>query len=117
MLRLAIGSVPGAALGVGGLGLLRAHLGAEVNSFLKVPIGILLILTPKFAFLQSYLKKRGKKSLRDRLPKWITPGKGAIAVGFVGGFLVGMTSMGSGSVLMTLLVLFYTRPIATLVGD
>jgi uncharacterized membrane protein YfcA len=115
-LRMAIGSLPGAALGVGGLALLRAHMGQEINSFLKVFIGILLIVTPGFAFLQSYLKKTGKKSLRDRLPKWITPESGAIAVGFLGGVLVGMTSMGSGSVIMTLLVLFYSRPLATLVG-
>lgn len=116
VLRMAIGSVPGAVLGVGGLALLRAHMGYGVNSFLKIFIGILLILTPGFAFLQSYLKKTGKKSLRDRLPEWITPKIGAIAVGFVGGFLVGMTSMGSGSVIMTLLVLFYNRQLATLVG-
>ena len=37
-------------------------------------------------------------------------------MGFIGGLLVGMTSMGSGSVIMTLLVLFYSRPLATLVG-
>jgi uncharacterized protein len=116
VLRMAVGSVPGAALGVGGLALLRAHMGDGVNSFLKILIGILLILTPGFAFLQSYLKKTGQKSLRDHLPKWITPGSGAIAVGFVGGFLVGMTSMGSGSIIMTLLVLFYSRPLTTLVG-
>ncbi len=116
VLRMAIGSVPGAALGVGVLALLRVHMGYEVNSFLKIFIGIILILTPGFAFLQSYLKKTGKKSLRDRLPSWITPRIGAIAVGFVGGVLVGMTSMGSGSVIMTLLVLFYSRPLATLVG-
>jgi hypothetical protein len=57
-------------------------MGEEVNSFLRVLIGILLILTPGFAFLQSYLKKTGKKSLRDRLPEWITPGSGTVAVGF-----------------------------------
>ena len=116
VLRMAIGSVPGAVLGVGALALLRAHMGDEVNSLLKTLIGILLILTPGFAFLQSYRQKRGQRSLRDHLPKWITPASGAIAVGFVGGFLVGMTSMGSGSIIMTLLVLFYRQPLTTLVG-
>jgi uncharacterized membrane protein YfcA len=87
-----------------------------VNPFIKIFIGILLILTPGFAFLQSHLKKTGKKSLRERLPEWITPESGATAVGFIGGILVGMTSMGSGSVIMTLLVLFYSRSLTTLVG-
>jgi uncharacterized membrane protein YfcA len=114
-LRMAIGSVPGAALGIGGLALVRAHMGEDVNSFLKVLIGILLIATPAFAFFQSRLSD-SKESLRDRLPKWITPDGGAITVGFVGGLLVGMTSMGSGSVIMTLLVFFYRRPLTTLVG-
>ncbi|MGC2333541.1 MAG: sulfite exporter TauE/SafE family protein [Candidatus Acidiferrales bacterium] len=116
VLRMAIGSVPGAALGVVGLALLRAHMGDEVNSFLKTFIGILLILTPGFAVVQGYLQKRGQRPFRDHLPKWITPGSGAIAVGFVGGSLVGMTSMGSGSIIMTLLVPFYSRPLTTLVG-
>ena len=52
-LRMAIGSLPGAVLGVGGLALIRAHRGEQVNSFLKIFIGILLVLTPGFAFLQS----------------------------------------------------------------
>ena len=116
VLQLAIGSIPGAVLGVVGLALIRTHLGNGVNSFLKVFIGIVMVLTPAFAFLQEYFKKTGKKSLRERLPRSITPQNGAIAVGFVGGFLVGMTSMGSGSVIMTLLVLFYSRPLTTLVG-
>ncbi|MFZ3334128.1 MAG: sulfite exporter TauE/SafE family protein [Candidatus Acidiferrales bacterium] len=116
VLQMAVGSIPGAALGVGGLALIRARMGNGVNGFLKVFIGIVLILTPALAFLQEYLKKTGKKSLREHLPRWITPTRGAITVGFVGGFLVGMTSMGSGSVIMTLLVLFYSRPLTTLVG-
>ena len=114
--RLAMGSVPGALLGVGCLGILRAQMGSSVNGFLKVMIGILLIATPSIAFLKSYLEKKGKRSFRDRLPSYITATNGAVMVGFVGGFLVGMTSMGSGSIIMTLLLLFYSRPAARLVG-
>src|SRR5580704_13700871 len=33
VLRMCIGSVPGAVLGVGGLALFRSHAGEEVNSF------------------------------------------------------------------------------------
>jgi uncharacterized protein len=116
VLRMSIGSVPGAILGVAVLAVLRAHLGGGVNGLLKILIGVLLILTPSFALLQRYLERTGKKSLRDRLPAWITPQNGAVAVGLVGGFLVGMTSMGSGSIVMVLLVLFYSRTLQTLVG-
>lgn len=114
--RLALGSVPGALLGVGTLALLRAHMGNDVNGFLKIMIGVLLIATPSIAILKNYLEKIGKKSFRDRLPTYITARNGAVMVGLVGGFLVGMTSMGSGSIIMTLLLLFYSRPAVRLIG-
>src|SRR5579864_3329374 len=114
--RMALGSIPGALLGVGGLALLRAHIGNGVNEILRIMIGTILILTPIIAFLKRYLERKGKKSLRDRLPSYITATNGAVVVGFVGGCLVGMTSMGSGSIIMTLLLLFYSRSVPTLVG-
>lgn len=114
--HLAMGSLPGALLGVACLGFLRAQLGSGVNSFLKAMIGILLIATPSIAILKNYLERKGKKSFRDRLPRYITATNGAVIVGFVGGFLVGMTSMGSGSIIMTLLLLFYSRSAVQLVG-
>lgn len=113
---LALGSLPGALLGVGCLAVLRAHLGSSVNGFLKIVIGVLLIATPSIAILKSYLEKKGKKSFRDRLPSFITATNGATIVGFIGGFLVGMTSMGSGSIIMTLLLLFYSQSAVRLVG-
>jgi uncharacterized membrane protein YfcA len=116
VLRMSVGSIPGAVLGVAALAILRAHLGDGVNQLLKILIGVLLVVIPSFAFFQKYLEKTGKKTLRDRLPPWITPQNGAVAVGLVGGFLVGMTSMGSGSIIMVLLVLFYSRTLQTLIG-
>lgn len=114
--RLAFGSIPGAVLGVGFLGFLRAHMGDSVNDLLKIVIGVLLIATPSIAILKNYLEKKGKKSFRDRLPPYITATNGAVMVGFIGGCLVGITSMGSGSIIMTLLLLFYSRPTVQLVG-
>jgi uncharacterized protein len=114
--RLAIGSIPGALLGVSALALLRAHIGVGINGVLKIMIGILLIVTPGIAIVKGYLEKKGKKSFRDRLPPYITAANGAMIVGFIGGCLVGMTSMGSGSIIMTLLLLFYSKPTSTLVG-
>ncbi|HEV2488866.1 MAG TPA: sulfite exporter TauE/SafE family protein [Candidatus Acidoferrales bacterium] len=114
--RMAIGSVPGAVLGVAFLAFLRAHIGDQVNDVLKMMIGILLVATPVMALSKNYLERNGKKSLRDRLPPYITAANGAVVVGFVGGCLVGITSMGSGSIIMTLLLLFYSRTVPTLVG-
>src|SRR6185437_2373380 len=116
VLRMSIGSIPGAIIGVAVLALIRARLGTDVNYLLKIMIGVLLIVTPGFALFQAYLRKTGRRSLRERLPVWITPQAGAVAVGLFGGCLVGMTSMGSGSLIMVLLVLFYSRSLRTLVG-
>ncbi len=116
VLRMSLGSIPGVVLGVCLLAVLRNHLGIAVNGLLKILIGSLLIVTPCFALFQTYLQKTGRKSLRDRLPDLDHTKDGAVAVGLIGGFLVGMTSMGSGSIIMVLLVLFYSRSLPTLVG-
>lgn len=115
-LRMAVGRIPGAALGAGALAAMRAHMGDGANAFLKICIGMVLILSPAPAFFQGYLTTTGKKSPLEHLPRWITPSRGAIGVRLVGGFLVGMTPMGSGSAIMTLPVLFYSQPLTTLVG-
>ena len=41
---------------------------------------------------------------------------GMIVIGLVAGFLVGMTSVGSGSIIMMLLLLFYSYPPKVMVG-
>ena len=53
-LSLAYGSIPGAILGVTLLARIRAIYGSGVNDFLKIVIGILLIVIP----IAYYLKKR-----------------------------------------------------------
>jgi uncharacterized protein len=116
VLRMAVGSIPGAIFGVVGWGVIRAHMGSGVNAFLKFFLGIVLILTPALAFFQEHLKKTGKKSLREHLPRWLTPSRGPSRLVSLEAFLVGMTSMGSGSMIMTLLVLFYSRPLTTSLG-
>jgi uncharacterized protein len=115
VLRMAVGRIPGAAFGAGALAVMRAHMGEGANAFLKICIGMVLILRPAPAFFQGYLTTTGKSPL-EHLPRWITASSGAIGVRLVGSFLVGMTPMGSGSVIMTLPVLFYSQPLATLVG-
>ncbi len=116
VLLMACGSVPGAVLGVTLLRQMLARWGEHLNDGLKIAIGALLILTPVFMILRSEVEKKKKVALRDSLPTWITPANGAIMLGFVGGALVGLTAIGSGSIIMLSLVLFYSRPLPTLVG-
>lgn len=113
---MALGSVPGALVGLGFLVLLRSRYGAGVNDILRTLIGVLLVVIPLFMVVQSRVKERGGASLRDRLPHWVNRYSGAVFTGLIGGILVGLTSVGSGSVIMMLLLLFYRRPPAVLVG-
>ena len=91
----------------------RAAYGAGVNNFLKVAIGALLIVIPVASLLrppapgpQINMAASGKR----------TYGFGVVAIGFVAGVLVGVTSIGAGSVILMLLLAFYGLPPTVVVG-
>jgi len=109
---LALGSVPGAILGVTLLGHLRALYGSRINHLLMIWIGALLIVIPIFLLLQKQISE-GADAAPDERTKFLF---GSALIGLIAGFLVGMTSVGSGSVIMMLLLLFYRFRPAVLVG-
>lgn len=111
-----LGSIPGALLGVQLLAFLRSRFGMDINPFLSRFIGVLLILIPVLMLVQGYMIGHTQAPLRRFVPPWLRPYQGAMLTGLVGGLLVGMTSIGSGSVIMMLLLLFYTRAPNVLVG-
>lgn len=108
---LASGSVPGSILGVSLLGHLRTVYGNGVNTFITTAVGILLILVPTVMIFQ----RRIEEHVAQRKPTM----KSIVGMAFIGllaGFLVGMTSVGSGSIIMMLLLLFYSFPPKMMVG-
>src|SRR5579885_419518 len=111
VLALATGSIPGSILGVRWLQHLRNVYGAGVNDFIKTSVGILLILVSTMLLLQ----RRIEREVANRPPtaKSFT---GIAIIGIVAGFLVGMTSVGSGSIIMMLLLLFYSFQPKMMVG-
>jgi uncharacterized protein len=102
---LAIGSIPGALVGTYTLGHLH---GPGVDNFIKTTLGWVLIIAATAMLVKGVLEARRKV---EPLP----PGTIAlhalptIIVGLVGGFVVGMTSVGSGSLMIVLLMLLYPR--------
>ena len=106
VLALAVGSVPGSYLGVA----LLVH-GAGVNDFIKSAVGLLLVIIPALLLFQ----RRIEDHLIGRQPT-LQSFFGMSAIGLVGGFLVGITSVGSGSIIMMLLLLFYSFPPKIMVG-
>jgi uncharacterized membrane protein YfcA len=108
---LALGSIPGSILGVSLLGHLRTVYGTGVNTFITIAIGILLICIPTFLLLQTRIEEQIVKR-----PPTTRSFLGVSAIGLVSGFLVGMTSVGSGSIIMMMLLLFYSFQPKVMVG-
>lgn len=105
VLALASGSVPGSILGVRLLVYIRHLYGDGVNNFIKMAVGILLIIVPLLLLFQ----RRIEEKVANR-PPTAKGFAGMAVIGLVAGFLVGMTSVGSGSIIMMLLLLFYSFP-------
>ena len=112
VLALASGSLPGTFLGVLYLGHLRTVYGPEVNNILRNFIGVLLVVVPAFLLIQGQLGRF--ITIRKRYPHEVYPL--IAAVGFAAGFLVGMSSVGSGTIIMAFLLMFVQCPPVVLVG-
>jgi len=111
VIALATGSIPGSIAGVKLLMHIRHLYGDGVNSFIKTAVGVLLIIIPLLLLFQRRIEER----VANRPPT----SKGFVGmalIGLVAGFLVGMTSVGSGSIIMMLMLLFYSFPPKVNVG-
>jgi len=109
---LAVGSVPGSICGVKTLMHIRHLYGDGVNSFIKSAVGVLLIVIPLLMLFQRRIEER----IANR-PPTMKGFAGMAVIGLVAGFLVGMTSVGSGSIIMMLLLMFYSFPPKVNVGN
>lgn len=111
VVALACGSIPGSYCGVKLLMYIRHLYGDGVNSFIKSAIGVLLIVIPLLLLFQ----KRIEEKVANH-PPTMKGFAGMALIGLIAGFLVGMTSVGSGSIIMMLLLLFYRFPPKVNVG-
>jgi uncharacterized membrane protein YfcA len=111
VLALAAGSVPGSICGVNALMYIRHVYGEGVNHFIKTAVGGLLIIIPLLLLFQRRIEER----VANR-PPTMRGFAGMVAIGAIAGVLVGMTSVGSGSIIMMLLLLFYSFPPKVNVG-
>lgn len=109
---LIVGSIPSAFAGVSLLAHLRAAYGAGVNDVLKHVIGIFLVLITLLLLLQGIRHRPALISPQLKMPSWVA---GSL-IGLFTGFIVGLTSVGSGTVVLLLLVLLTQSSPASLVG-
>jgi uncharacterized protein len=111
VLAMALGSIPGALLGVSVLVHLRNVYGTGVNDFIKSAVGLLLVCIPGLLLFQARIEEHLAKR-QPTLKSFV----GMTFIGLFGGFLVGMTSVGSGSIIMMMLLLFYSFVPKVMVG-
>lgn len=112
VLYLSIGSIPGGLLGVITLRLLDRTFAHGIEQYLGHILGVLFIgisLTMLYGLVRRKDTTKPKKQTVES-KQW------AILLGFLGGFLVGMTSVGSGSLFIAILLIMSSLPAARLVG-
>jgi uncharacterized membrane protein YfcA len=102
---LALGAVPGALGGTYVLGHLH---GAYVDDFVKRTLGWVLVVAAAAMIAKGVLQARRKIDPAAPGTLAIHPARTAL-IGLVGGFVVGMTSVGSGSLMIVLLMILYPR--------
>jgi uncharacterized membrane protein YfcA len=114
VLALAAGSAPGSYLGVSFLVHLRNVYGNGVNHFITVAVGVLLVCIPTFLFFQKKIEDRVAGNVVR--PPTVQSFIGMSVLGLIAGFLVGITSVGSGSIVMMMLLLFFSFQPKVMVG-
>jgi uncharacterized membrane protein YfcA len=110
--RLAFGSIPGGTIGVLTMNQLRRD-GIDVDQWLRRAIGVLLV-TVALILLVRTLYAGGPKMT----PQFLVRNKTlwTIVWGAIVGFAVGLTSVGSGSLIVPFLIMLYPLAPARLVG-
>jgi uncharacterized membrane protein YfcA len=112
---LITGSLPGTVGGIFFVSFLKAHLATvQLDHVLKTVLAVTLFGVSFFLpFVRDGRIRLRRTSLELRSPADIVK---LVAVGGAVGFLVALTSIGSGSLLMVFLLLFIPLPLASLVG-
>jgi uncharacterized membrane protein YfcA len=107
--------VPATLVAVGVLFLLHSVDSTAVNAFLEKFIGVMLAIAAALMLRKVWMSVTGRSEpIADHLVAY--PTARLIAIGAFGGFLVGMTSIGSGSLIIALLVMTISLAPEKLVG-
>jgi uncharacterized protein len=113
--QMAVGSVPGSLAGVWCVHRLQTRLGDGVEQIIVRLLGLMLVLVAVALFVQSIPRRPGwrirwKVGVRARPLAW------AVISGLLLGFLVGVTSVGSGSLFGVLLLFVFGLSAREMVG-
>jgi uncharacterized membrane protein YfcA len=111
---LALGSLPGAVVSVGLLKLFEQFFHNQEN-FIRTALGLMLIVVATSILLRLFVLKNAKENKWQE--KTLEQKRGlTIAIGFVLGFIVGITSIGSGSLFALALIYLFRMKSSEVVG-
>ncbi len=104
---LAVGSVPGSLLGVLAVDLLHERYGKSFDSVLLAGIAIALVIVAVTILTRALFMPKLVERERDTVELTSKVRGGAAGIGFVLGFIVGLTSVGSGALIGLALILIF----------
>lgn len=114
---LGLGSIPAALAGVGFITLLEDGYNVDASHVVKIILGVTLLLAGVLMIVRPIIDRRNKRPTDVR---FFVPFERRIRftvlLGAVVGFLVGVTSIGSGALIVPMLTLFYPMSINRVVG-
>jgi len=110
---LALGSIPSAFIGV--LILKQFGVGPALQLRVKFALGVALLVVSLGLIIRPLLAKRRRPG--DSQAPFVVKRLPTLLIGIVGGIVVGLTSVGSGSLMIVLLLMLYPRlKLSELVG-
>ncbi len=113
---LSLGSVPAAVLGVAIVSVLQAHIGEErLDSLVYAVLGGTLLMVGVITLARALIL-RDLVQERDRFDVERRHKVAAVAIGATTGFVIGITSAGSGTVIAILLIAIYRLSPKKVVG-
>lgn len=116
--KLAIGSIPGSLIGSYVISILHHYSTVQVDWFLAHMLGFTFIGVSLLMIYHLIRKRIQLRKAQDLPPAPVKlRATRFIVLGFIGGLLVGLTSVGSGSVFIAALMIFYPLAPARLVGS
>lgn len=110
-LWLAVGSLPGAVVGVLAIEVIKSSSPSSLNRFILTPLGIALVLASLAVLVRSLFLRRRTELERDSVEMVGAMRVTAVALGVVMGAILGMTSVGSGALIgLALIMVFRLTP-------
>jgi uncharacterized membrane protein YfcA len=115
-LWLAVGSVPSAIAGVWVIDLLRRHYGDSFDEVVLTMLAVALIIVGAIVLVRSLFMTKAKNGERDHFTLERRDKVAAVLIGATTGFVIGLTSAGSGTLIAVFLIVLFRMAPKRVVG-